>query len=1223
VDVFDAIRSDTRLDALARLLTADNTPVAAEGLWGSAAPITAVLAAKRLGRPLLLVTAHPDDADDARDDLETLLGWTPELLPQLETLPREPAAQDELAGERLRLCVSVIQGTKARRQGTKGRVRGSGFGVQGSGQGSHEAREPRSREGDSARDSSLVPHHASLTEGDGATEGRIDAGNAPAGEPPPIVVAPILALMQPVPSPEAIAARSTALEVGDTVELERLERWLADHGFQKCEQVEVPGDFARRGGIVDIYSNGHADPVRIEFFGDEIESIRLFSAGTQRSSHTLQSVQVPAFSIELAGDRGALPTPDGAAERPAPNTGRETPVSDDESARPTQSETTGFLRLLPPDTIIAFHEPSDIQELGRTLWQRLGEPAGMIPPDAVFRTAASFSQLHLRRFSEGGPWAVTFDIRTLPPFEPKAAEAIRTLCELAGEMDVVVLCDTKPEEERFRELLSQPASHEATEPRGREGPERHQDTEARRHEGEAPPDSSLSTQHATLRIQDSELGTARIRSAVGLIHRGFVWGKTAYIPHHELFRRTRPKRTLRRIAPARPIDTFFDLNAGDHVVHVLHGIGRFLGLKSIERQGRTDEYLAIEFADKAVVHVPVSQIHFVQKYVGGFRGRPTLSKIGGAAWKRTKERVAEAVTDLAAELLAIQAERSTRPGIAYPQDTTWQREFEGSFVYTETEDQLRALDEIKNDMSRPQPMDRLLCGDVGFGKTELAIRSAFKVVEYGKQVAVLVPTTVLAEQHYQTFRDRMADYPFSIEVLSRFRTRGEQSRIAERARKGQIDILIGTHRLLSGDVRFADLGLVVIDEEQRFGVEAKETLKRLRATVDVLTLSATPIPRTLHLAMLGIRDISSLATPPIDRRSIVTQVRMWDDALIRDAVLRELNRDGQAYFVHNFVRDIDVIANHVRAIVPEARVVAGHGQMSGSELEAVMLAFLRREADVLVSTNIIESGIDIPTANTMFINRAERFGLADLHQLRGRVGRSKHRAYCYLLLSPKHPVQDLAARRLKAIEQYSELGAGFQIAMRDLEIRGTGNILGAEQSGHIDAVGYEMYCQLLDQAVRRLKNEPAELYRPVNLELGISATISRAYIRSDRQRMEVYKRLTNCRTAADLEALTEDVRDAFGPPPEELLTLLALAEIRVLAAPWGIRSMVLDGPDVVFSVDDLQMVQPLLADGPGSPRVPDPKTVHWRLPKRLLAPTALLNVLRAQLISRPSQPATI
>jgi transcription-repair coupling factor (superfamily II helicase) len=1119
VDVLAAIRSDSRFEELARLLDEGKGVVAAEGLWGSCAPILAALGAERLHRPLLFVTAHVDEADDCRDDIETALGTAPELFPQLDLTSSGPAgrdttagaepgrysAGDELAGERVRLCVA-LQGYRPDRSG-----------------------------------------------------------------PPLCVVAPIMALMQPVPSAAALRAQSLGIEVGLTLEPDAAAGWLAEHGFTRCDAVDVPGDFARRGGIIDIYSNAHTDPVRIEFFGDEVESIRLFDLGTQRSTHTLHGVQIPAMSLP-----------------------------DFRSADPRHAEHTSFLALLPKDTIVALREPGEIQELGRTYWQRLGERAGLITVDALFRRANDFTQLHLQRFGGATGNAVHFDVHSLPQFEPKSAAALEALCELAADNDVFVLCDNVAEEKRFVELLhGVPGGAHAA--------------------AGGTVVSAVNLAGAT----GAPMKPGRLRTAIGVIHAGFQWGRTAFVPHHELFHRYRQRRTLRRVQPARPLDSFFDLESGDFVVHALHGIGRFLGLKTLEREGRQSEYLAIEFADKAVVHVAVSQIDVVQKYIGTFRGKPKLSMLGGAAWKRTKARVAEAVVDLAAEMLAIQAQRETEPGIAYPQDTEWQRELEESFLYTETEDQLRALAEMKSDMIRPRPMDRLLCGDVGYGKTELAIRAAFKVVEYGKQVAVLVPTTVLAEQHHQTMRERLADFPFVMEVLSRFRTKGEQAKIVAAARKGQIDILIGTHRLLSSDVRFADLGLVIIDEEQRFGVEAKERLKRLRATVDVLTLTATPIPRTLHMALLGIRDISSLATPPLDRRAIVTQVRLWEDGLIREAVLRELNRDGQVYFVHNFVRDIHQVANRLRTIVPEARVVVGHGQMPGHELEDVMLQFLSREANVLVSTNIIESGLDIPTANTIFINRAERFGLADLHQLRGRVGRSKHRAYAYLLLSPKHPVKDIAARRLKAIEHYSELGAGFQIAMRDLEIRGAGNILGAEQSGHIEAVGYEMYCQLLEQAVRRLRNEPAEPFKPVNLELGVSASIPRSYIRADRQRMEVYKRLTSCRTPEELQILQDDLRDAFGPVPDEVQTLLTLAEIRVLAQPWGIRAIVLDPPDVIFALEDFHKAAPLFETGPGSPRVPDPKTVHWRLPKRYLELPTLLTVLRRQLAGQGQALATV
>jgi transcription-repair coupling factor (superfamily II helicase) len=1073
------MRDDPRLTQVVELLEAELAPVFATGLWGSCAPAIAGLSADAANRPLLLVTAHPDDADATVDDLETVLGRTPDLLPQLDTSATDAPEDEEIAGERLRLCLALSQAAQT--------------------------------------------------------------------AAPPIVVAPLLGLMQPVPSPQAIAEQSRRFAVGDTCDPAALSDWLVSSGFNRCDQVELPKDFAQRGGIIDIFSNAHSDPVRLEFFGDEIESIRYFDAGTQRSSTPVDVVVIPAAAVASQTQRtSALRT----------------------------EQTTSFLKLMPPETIIAFQEPGDIQELGRTYWQRLGEKAGIIPVEALFRRANDFRQLMLYRFAQGNPRTVNFDAGSLPQFEPKRAEALAALRELREREPVTVFCENAAEAQRFSELLT---------------------------ENEPPIEG--------------------VTVAIGVMHRGFRLAGRAYVPHHEIFARTRQRRTLRRVQPARPIDTFLDLSPGDYVVHVLHGIGRFQGLKTIERAGRRDEYLAVEFAGSAMLHVPVSQIHVVQKYIGSFRGKVKLSKLGAAAWKKTKERVAEAVTDLAAELLAIQAQRSSDSGLAYPQDTLWQREFEESFPFTETEDQLRTIEEVKTDLIRPRPMDRLICGDVGYGKTEIAMRAAFKIMEYGRQVAVLVPTTVLAEQHYETFRERMADFPFTVEVISRFRSKAEQNKIIERARKGQIDVLIGTHRLLSKDVRFADLGLVIIDEEQRFGVEAKESLKQLRATVEVLTLSATPIPRTLHMSMLGIRDISSLQTPPIDRRAIVTQVRMWEDHLVRDAIIRELNRDGQVYFVHNFVRDIHNIANRIRALVPEARVVVGHGQMKGPELEEVMLAFMRHDADVLVSTNIIESGLDIPAANTMFINRPERFGLADLHQLRGRVGRAKNRAYCYLLLSPKHPVKDTAARRLKAIEHYSDLGAGFQIAMRDLELRGAGNILGPEQSGHIEAVGYEMYCQLLENAVRRLKNEPQRRFKPVNLDLGIEASIPRGYIRSERQRMDAYKRLSTCATTDDIAALQSDLRDAFGPLPDEVQTLVDLAEVRVLAAKWGIRAIVKKDPDLIFSIEDIKRVDPLFSHGPGSPRIPDPQTVHWRLPPRFLETPTLLAILRKQLAEASPTPA--
>jgi transcription-repair coupling factor (superfamily II helicase) len=634
-----------------------------------------------------------------------------------------------------------------------------------------------------------------------------------------------------------------------------------------------------------------------------------------------------------------------------------------------------------------------------------------------------------------------------------------------------------------------------------------------------------------------------------------------------------------------------------------------------------EEFLTLEFADHAVVHVPCSQIDLVQKYIGVAGHRPKLSTLGGKRWGRTKQQVADALSDLAETLLRVQARRMEAVGTAYPRDTEWQREFETAFPYEETEDQLTVASAIRADLISHRPMDRLVCGDVGYGKTELAMRAAFKVTEYGRQVAVLVPTTVLAEQHHDTFRERMADYPFAIGCLSRFRSPAEQRKLIEQIQKGQVDVVVGTHRLLSRDVSFADLGLVIIDEEQRFGVEHKERLKAMRETVDVLTLTATPIPRTLHMALMGVKDISSLQTPPLDRRAIATHVRGFDRDLIRDAILREMNRDGQVYFIHNFVHSIAAVADTIRGIVPEARVLFGHGQMKDDELEDVMHRFMRREADVLVATTIIENGIDIPSVNTIFINRAERFGLADLHQLRGRVGRSRHRAYCYLLLSPNQPLSGKAAKRLKTIEEFSELGAGFRIAMRDLEIRGAGNLIGKEQSGHIAAVGYEMYCRLLEQTVRRLKNEPDTTPQPVNLDLDVAAHIPARYIRSDRTRIEMYRRIVDCRSTADLSGLQRDLMDAFGPPPSQMRRLLELAKIRILARRFGIGAIARRPPDVILTVDSLPAVEPVFASAAGTVRAPDGRTVHWRPPRGELEPDRLLARL-VELLERTSEGVT-
>lgn len=1104
-------------------------PLAVSGLWGSSAPMLAALIAQRTARPLLYITAHAEQADDAVEDMETFVGLRGEALPAWELRPGEGAAGDEIAAERARLC---------------GAYRGSAA--------------------------------------------------------PRLVVAPIQAMMQPVPTPNALDRNAITLRVGQTIDPNDIVAWLADRGFTRLDQVEQAGDFALRGGILDVFHSAAVDPLRFEFFGDEIESIRTFNVSTMRSTGELKDVRI------------SLPPRLATGEQPAP----------DRSADGGRNEewAASFFEYLSSDAVVVIHEPADVQEMGRTLMERLGRPASMFDVGAVFERASQRHVVYLSRFESAAADAehsYAAQTQSLPPFDAHAADAVLQLLELAREHRVFVYCENEGERQRLRELIEQVAPNSAAPAPAidieigliRAGFTWGQDeTRPVERDGQAvaPTDSS-------------GVGTAAARcTLVPTLSLGGRGGRFSVVGHHELFHRFQRRRRLRQVTAARPIESFLDLKAGDYVVHALHGIAKFVGMKTLQKThgSKIEEYLALQFADEAVLHVPASQIDLVQKYVGPGAASPKLSTLGGTRWKTARARVEEAVTDFAGELLRIQAEREASEGIAYPADTPWQREFEAAFLFTETPDQLRAAGEIKSDMARPRPMDRLLCGDVGYGKTELAIRAAFKAAEYGRQVAVLVPTTVLAEQHYETFRERMAEYPFTVERLSRFRSAAEQRQIVERVRKGHVDILIGTHRILSRDVQFTDLGLVIIDEEQRFGVEHKELLKHLRATVDVLTLTATPIPRTLHMSMVGLRDISALETPPLDRRSIVTRVTAWSDALVREAVLRELNRDGQVYFVHNRVASIHRMAERLGRIVPEARIVVGHGQMPGDELEDVMVRFVRRQADVLLCTTIIESGIDIPTANTILINRADMFGLADLHQLRGRVGRYKHRAYCYLLLSPDRPLTSNAARRLKAIEEYSDLGSGFRIAMRDLEIRGAGNVLGPEQSGHIAAVGYEMYCRLLEQAVRRMKGQPPDEPPDVHLELNVEAHVPKSYIPSERQRMEVYRRITACRTLADVEQAERDIADAHGKAPPQVDTLLALADLRIRVAPWKVRSIVRREPDLIFTVEDVRCADVLFRGATGRVRFIDARTIYWRVPDNYFSHPTLLTILR-KLFTKP------
>ncbi len=968
-------------------------------------------------------------------------------------------------------------------------------------------------------------------------------------ESPALIVAPIMALLQPVPTPEAMMAGRITLARDQQRSVEDLTAWLVDAGYEHVEQVDTAGEFAHRGGIVDIFPPGAATAVRVEFFGDEIDSIRRFDLDTNRSTQQLDGIDIAS----LAAGRECDP-----------------------------ARTTHFLSYLPADAIICVPEPAEITGLAEDIIRRCADDLTdrpdrtalpshtLMEADDLFAAADAFARVEMFSFRpQGIEDVIDLGIRSLERLAVSPAEALDELTKLADENELWVYCETAAEQKRFGDLLA---------------------------------DS-----HAQL--------VPCVRTAIGHVRAGFHWPAEGLVVvgHHEIFGRYARRRRVRRMRAGRPIQSLMDLQRTDYVVHVAHGIAKFEGLRTLDRDGRQEEYLTLRFADNAVIHVPATQINLVQKYVGSRGVRPTLSKVGGKLWSRQKERVGEAVQDMAAEMIRTQAMRRAMEGVSYPAESGLQRQFVDEFLYTETEDQLMAMADIDTDMAEPRPMDRLLCGDVGFGKTELAMRAAFKVVEGGKQAAILVPTTVLADQHYRTFTERFADFPVSVEVISRFRTASEQAAICKRAGEGNLDILIGTHRLLSDDVHFKDLALVVIDEEQRFGVEHKEKLKTVRATVDVLTMTATPIPRTLHMALLGLRDISSLATPPLDRRAIHTEVCQYDQELIRLAVNRELNRQGQVFFVHNRVLDIESVADDIRRLVGDARVDVAHGQMSEGQLEQTMLKFVRREIDVLVCTTIIESGLDIPSANTMIIQEADRFGLSQLHQLRGRVGRYHHRAYCYLLLPQSRPVSTIAAKRLKAIEEFSDLGAGFQIAMRDLEIRGAGNILGREQSGHIAVVGYELYCQLLEQSVRKLQGKDPISRRDVHVELGIEAYVPRSYISADRQRMELYRRMALCADAAELAQLRAGLVDAYGPVPDQVNTLLDMAEVRVRAGQAGIDSIIRHDPDIIFTVRDMKLAEGVFEGPVGTIRLPDDHTVHWRLPPACLEMPTLLRVLLKRL----------
>jgi transcription-repair coupling factor (superfamily II helicase) len=958
------------------------------------------------------------------------------------------------------------------------------------------------------------------------------------GQPPKLVVTSIQSLLQPVPDRQALQRQTRSLLTGQAVSLEEFSQWLVGGGFHATSAVELPGEFSVRGGIVDVFAPDWVDPVRVELFGDQIESIRRFDVSSQRSLAALEAVEVTILE-------------------------------------PNCRDRAHLADFLPAESWFLLIEPGQLEQAGREYLRRLEQPQDFHGVSAALQRVLEFPTVAASALAAGSlPATCRLKIESVEHFSGDINRVRDEVDEAGAGQEVFVVCQTEAEVRRLREIFG-------TTQAARDG---------------------------------------RLLFPIGSLQNGFrlVSEGVVLLSSGELFRRT----DLRRRAPTggwsrlrlgRVIDSFIELREGDLVVHLAHGIARYRGLKLLEKDQQVEEHLVLQFHGGTKLYVPSSKISLVQKYVGSTKSRPTLARLGGRTWCRQKARVQEAVTDLAAEMLEVQAARASRPGIAFAFETEWQREFDASFAYQETEDQLATMEAIKADMAQPRPMDRLLCGDVGYGKTELAMRAAFRAVDAGYQVAVLVPTTVLAEQHHRTFTQRMAEFPFEIAVLSRFSSRGKQAAIIQRLAAGSIDIVIGTHRLAQQDVRFHNLGLVVIDEEQRFGVEVKERLKAFRRTVDVLTMTATPIPRTLHMGLLGLRDISNLETPPEDRLAVETRVTRFYAELIRHAVMRELSRGGQIFFVHNRVQDIQAVATRLRQIVPEANLAIAHGQMPEAQLERVMVDFVNGRYDLLLTTTIVENGLDIPNANTIFIDEADRYGLADLHQLRGRVGRYKHRAYCYLLVEANKNLSPNAAKRLRAIEEFSEMGAGFAIAMRDLEIRGAGNILGTEQSGHIAAVGYELYCNLLEQAVRRLKRLPPRVSIDVDLDLPVKAHIPRSYVPDMRLKIDLYRRLARVSNLGELEDLAAEMVDRFGPPPAPVERLLWLAETRMAAHHWQIDSIHLEDHYVVFGYTSAGQIRQLAAKIPGRLRVVDGRSAYLPLGQEVTQSNAILREIKSVL----------
>lgn len=948
-------------------------------------------------------------------------------------------------------------------------------------------------------------------------------------EEPVTVITTMDAFLDGIISPDEIQKNRIHITGEDTVDLTKLEQDLTALGYERESQIEAPGQFAVRGGIIDVFPLAEEMPVRIELWGDEIDSIRMFDAKSQRSIENISEITIYPASENCFGNNGLV----------------------------------SFLKYFPEnETLLFYDEPHRLQETAETVEAEYTESlknradAGMKEEGEeelrVFQTKDIISEMN--RYSGIGLTTLEskcglFKVRSVYTVQAKGVNPYNNSFELLTRdlkrlkrngYRVVLLSGSRTRAKRLAEDLR---------------------------------DYDLSSFYSE--DMQREVKPGEIMAAYGYASEGYEYPmlKFVVISESDIFGRKKKKKKRKKYEGQR-IQDFAELKPGDYVVHENHGIGVYKGIEKIEVEKIVKDYMKIVYAEGGVLYIPVAQMDLIQKYAGADAKKPRLNKLGTIQWGKTKSQVKKAVQIVAKDLVELYAVRQQSEGFVYGPDTVWQKEFEEMFPFEETDDQLQAIEDTKHDMESKKIMDRLICGDVGYGKTEIAIRAAFKAVQEGKQVVCLVPTTILAQQHYNTFVQRLKEFPVRIDLLCRFRSAAEQKKTIEDTKKGFVDILVGTHRVLSKDVVFKDLGLLIIDEEQRFGVTHKEKIKKLKENIDVLTLTATPIPRTLHMSLIGIRDMSVLEEAPNERMPIQTYVMEYNDEMVREAITRELARDGQVYYVYNRVNDIADVAGRIQSLVPDANVAFAHGQMKERELEDIMYDFINGDIDVLVSTTIIETGLDIPNANTMIIQDADRFGLSQLYQLRGRVGRSNRMAYAFLLYQRDKLLKEVAEKRLSAIREFTDLGSGIKIAMRDLEIRGAGNLLGEVQSGHMEAVGYDLYCKMLNEAVRQLKGGPeAETFTTL-IDLNVDAYIPEYYIKNEYQKLDIYKRIAAIESEEELEDMTEELIDRFGDIPKKVQQLLVIASLKSLAHSVYVTAIEQKGEEIRFTMYEKAKIDP-------------------------------------------------